>query len=383
MNIQSDFLRNMEDTSLGYLLFNNGIYNFNTMTFTKGFNPAIMFHYRVEYDYEELTGEEIEYAADIKKRYLFDTLNDSADYFACGITEALSGAAVKKCYFGIGNADNGKTILVKMIRSVFGDYVAQFNGENLAQKPNENADTAALYRWVLLLRYKRIIISNEINSKFPLDGNRVKKVVAGGDSLVARTHCQEEIEFLPHFQPFLLVNDLPKIEPYDAAIDTRARYIPFRTTFVDENPDPSIRRLLKNLDAKKEILTPKFRKCMLHVFFDAYKNKAINFIDPPSVAECKRNWSPESTDPIVQLGDLCDVTDNADDFISTKDLDHFLKMLDVSANKFKSIVSDRQAVSQFTNIINKVKKIGGSSIRGWTGIRKRKNEKELERERLR
>ncbi|RZK02635.1 MAG: hypothetical protein EOO46_18410 [Flavobacterium sp.] len=37
LNIQPDFMRSMVNSSLGYLLFKNGIYDFKTMTFTMGF----------------------------------------------------------------------------------------------------------------------------------------------------------------------------------------------------------------------------------------------------------------------------------------------------------------------------------------------------------
>ncbi|RZK02634.1 MAG: hypothetical protein EOO46_18405 [Flavobacterium sp.] len=73
-----------------------------------------------------MTEEEKLYAADIRQRYLVDTLADAADYFAASVTEAMSGAVAKKGYFGLGNTNNGKSIIVETVSSVFGDYVGNF-----------------------------------------------------------------------------------------------------------------------------------------------------------------------------------------------------------------------------------------------------------------
>ena len=43
----NDWIENTSQTSLGYLLFKNGIYNMEKGTFTKGFNSSIVFHKRI------------------------------------------------------------------------------------------------------------------------------------------------------------------------------------------------------------------------------------------------------------------------------------------------------------------------------------------------
>ena len=45
--------------------------------------------------------------------------------------------------------------------SSFGGYVGSFNAENLALRESKTDESAAL-RWALLLRYKRLIISQEM-----------------------------------------------------------------------------------------------------------------------------------------------------------------------------------------------------------------------------
>ncbi|RZK10315.1 MAG: hypothetical protein EOO46_11115 [Flavobacterium sp.] len=80
------------------------------MTFTKGFRSDIMFHNRIEADFEELTESEKEYAAVINQRYLQVTLNEAA-FFACGIMEAISRAVAKKIFLVLGMQTMGNRIL--------------------------------------------------------------------------------------------------------------------------------------------------------------------------------------------------------------------------------------------------------------------------------
>ena len=71
---------------------------------------------------------------------------------------------MKKIFFGLGETDAGKCTYVIAIQNTFGDYIGTFNGENLCIK-NTTADEAQLMRWAYLLRYKRIIVSNEMKMK--------------------------------------------------------------------------------------------------------------------------------------------------------------------------------------------------------------------------
>ena len=92
-------------------------------------------------------------------------------------------------------------------------------------------------RWSLLLRYKRIIISNEMKTNTTINGNMLKKVSSGGDGLTGRLHCGNEISFTPHFLVIAMANDIPKIVPYDSAVDNRVRVISYKKQFVDEVED--------------------------------------------------------------------------------------------------------------------------------------------------
>ena len=118
----------------------------------------------------------------------------------------------------------------------------------------------------LLLRFKRIILSNEVKNgdgekDIALNGNMIKKLSSGGDSVVGRSHCKEETPFIPHFLAICLANDMLKIKPYDDAVDARAKIMKFDKTFVD-NPSNEY-ELQKDENIKSEMNTEKFQRCFV------------------------------------------------------------------------------------------------------------------------
>ncbi|PJF38293.1 MAG: hypothetical protein CUN55_17750, partial [Phototrophicales bacterium] len=52
VRVDDNWLERTSDSSLGYLLYNNGIYDIVNGKFIKGFDPHIVFHKRIHFDYE-------------------------------------------------------------------------------------------------------------------------------------------------------------------------------------------------------------------------------------------------------------------------------------------------------------------------------------------
>ena len=93
------------------------------------------------------------------------------------------GHSLKKLFMCLGDGNTGKSTLTKALTSAFGEYVGTFIAECFSNK-DTSQDEAQAMRWALLLRYKRIIFSNELSTKGKLNGNMIKKVTAVGDPLV-------------------------------------------------------------------------------------------------------------------------------------------------------------------------------------------------------
>ena len=118
---------------------------------------------------------------------------------------------MKKILFGLGMSNSGKGILTKACQLSMGQYCGVFTGENLAFN-NVNNDEAQKLRWAMLLRNKRLIISNELSTRKNLDGNLIKRLASGGDTIQGRLHGQVETDFKPQYLAILLANDMPEIK---------------------------------------------------------------------------------------------------------------------------------------------------------------------------
>ena len=308
-------------TSLGYLLFKNGIYDFNTGKFTKGFNHEIVFHHQVPHKFPERNEKYIEYA----KKLSFDTMFENPQPIMVALARALAGdIEAKKFYFCPGMTNAGKSTLVTIFSNVFGTYVQPFNAENLAYRENtQGQDEAAKNRWMYLLRYARIIFSNEVNMKKTLNGNDIKKIASGGDSIIGRNHYESEINFVPHFTAFCMLNDIPKIEPVDDAVEGRLVYCEFGKQFVTNPTLPH--HVKKDPQMKEKIKKKKFIRGFIHLMLDSYKYY-LKHGQPEFDEEIKEEWlQGDKSDLIVSrlIRDNYVITQDLNDTVSVSELSKF------------------------------------------------------------
>ncbi len=147
------------------------------------------------------------------------------DYFVQNLARGLMGDQIKSnqmkwILFDLVKMNTGKDVLSNALQLACDGYVDSFSPENVTYR-NISNDEAQMLRWAMLLQYKRIIISNKLKSTTEPNGNITwfEKVASGGDILIARGHCQNETEFITHFLPVVLTNDIPNIKPYDDAVD--------------------------------------------------------------------------------------------------------------------------------------------------------------------
>ena len=110
--------------------------------FENGFNPEIVFFYRVDHEFSHFTDDDMEYMESIRERLFTLPLGESVgDYLIRILGRALSGETMKKILFGLGMSNSGKGILTKACQLSMGQYCGVFTGENLALN-NVNNDEA-------------------------------------------------------------------------------------------------------------------------------------------------------------------------------------------------------------------------------------------------
>lgn len=373
--INDNWLKQKQYTSLGKILFDNGYYDFKKEFFydkeEHGFNPEIVFMGKIHHNFVPFDEEELEYMEDVKQRLFYNALGEEVgNYLITNLARGLAGDMMKRILFGLGDTDCGKSVLANAVNLSCGDYVGSFNAENLAYRKSSN-DEAQVMRWALLLRYKRIIFSNEMKSTSTLNGNMIKKISSGGDVLKGRLHCGNEQDFISHFLAFCLANDLPPIVPYDRAVRNRVRVISYNKVFVDEPVDDM--ELKKDENINKEIKTKLFQRVFIGILIRAYMNYQENGEqeEPEAVIRAKEEWIGNENGCIDTFLEDFEITNDENDFVSSKDLDEWVKerKLGVSSRKLFMELNKYCKGNGKNVIVSRGKKIDGRFKQCWFGIK--------------
>ena len=360
------WIERVANSSLGYLLFKDGIYNMKKCKFTKGFDPKIVFYSSVPWEFPERNEEEIENAFNIS----FGKLFEDPIPIMIALSRALAGDThIKKFYFCPGKTNAGKSVLINMLQNAFGQYVATFNAESLAYKKRDSRDEGQKNRWGLLLRFTRILMSNEVKMNEPIDGNAIKKHSAGSDKITGRGHGGNETEFQPHYTIFCMLNDIPKIEPMDPATIGRTEYIEFPYQFVDKNElNKKDTYKLKDKDINIKITKKAFIRGFIYLMLDTYQYFIENGM-PEFNKETKKRWTKENKQEnviISKIKEYYDITEDQNDKIPVIEIRKFKEthrktFQTISLARFHDILTDE------LNLTNS----RDSKLRYWCGIRKR------------
>jgi hypothetical protein len=389
--VDNDWVRRTETSSLGKILFLNGHYDFkrgrfltgrplgitdketiNTV-FENGFNPEIVFFYRVDHEYTHFTKDEFSYMDTIKERLFTLPLGvDVGDYLILNLARAFAGDQMKRIIFGLGSSNTGKGILTKACQLSMGQYCGIFTGENLAHS-NVNNDEAQKMRWAMLLRNKRLIISNELSIKKKLDGVIIKKLASGGDTISGRVHGGLETDFIPQFLAMVLANDMPPIKPFDVAMKKRGASFSYTKSFVDEPSNEYELKKDHNLDNEMKSLS--FQRCFVGILIQSYKTFQDNGridVEPSEITESRSNWLGECTeiDIITNFQETYEITNDKKDYTKSSDMEAWVNNKnEISYNKFLIELKKYITVNGYENVVNGDKKIDKKSKVVWYGIK--------------
>lgn len=384
LNVNNDWLKQSQSSSLGKILFENGYYDFTERKFYDKFNSNYIFFGKIHHKFESFSDEDLIYMESIKQRLFYNSLGkEVGDYFILQLARGLSGECMKRILFAIGDTNCGKGVITTATSLSIGDYFGSFNAESIAHRETSQ-DEAQIMRWVMLLRYKRIIISNEMKSGIVLNGNFIKKISSGGDPLIGRTHCKEETEFNTHFLPIVLDNDMNNINPYDPAVDARVRCLTFNKSFVDREPENEL-ELKMDLNIKEELKDLRFQKCFVGILLQAhcdYIEDGKKENEPEGVKNSKKDLIETTTEknPLNILLRDYEITDNVTDYVKSSELQNWLdaKKLGISITRLGRELNKYAIINKLENLHTGEKKIAGKKNRIWFGIKEKEIEDEEE-----
>jgi phage/plasmid-associated DNA primase len=362
-----NWLRNTSDSSLGYLLFKDGIYDIKESKFTKGFNPDIVFHGNIPWNFPKYDKKKIDKA----RKVSFDRLFANPEQMIYALARAMAGdIGIKSFYFSPGNPNAGKSIFIRMVQLAFGDFVGSFNLESLSYIPNDSREESVKNRWLLLLRFKRALFSSEGDMKKSLSGHGIKRAASGADKSVGRDHGKGEVSFMPHCTFFCMLNDIPKIEPTDKGVEERLKYIEFPYVFTTKDKLGNNENN-KEMDPEliKKINTEDFISGFIHIILDGYKSFLEN--GPPEFDnKLKEIWlegTKQDSSSLDTIKATYEITKNNNDYITVHDINRFKnnnKVFETMSNqKFNKLLRITLGLGEATK----------KNERVWTGIKLKPN----------
>ena len=169
-----------------------------------------------------------------------------------------------------------------------------------------------------------------------------------------------------------MANDLPKIKPYDDAVNERCKVFGYNKQFVEEPSNEF--ELLMDKNIEKEMLTERFQRCFLGLLIKEYLEFSDNnYIEsePIEAVVSKQNWIQEEKSYINIFKNDFELTNNEEDYATSENIQKWIddKKLGITFTKFGMELNKYCKINGMEKVYKKDKKIGGKTKKVWVGIK--------------
>lgn len=372
-----DFLENL-DMNLDLVGFENGIYELDTGIFRQG-RPEDYITMSTKINYREFTMDDPEIKEVLDFFSKIYTNERVREYMLTLLSSFLSGSVKEeKFHIWTGSGANGKSKMVELVQSAFGDYYGTLPITLLTQK---RADCIAANPHMSRTKGKRFLVLQEPDTKTQLNVGLMKEIT-GGDTLTARPLYEQPFEFKPQFKCAIVANDIPAINPDDEAVWRRLRVAQHESKFV-HNPDPSNPKEFKR-DNELGKKLKKWAEPFVWLLLQYYKKYLLEGIEEPEEVTKYTQEYQRVQDHIAQfIQDRIEYTENQFDVIRLHETfdeykqwakDSFSKFTPKNKAEFKVLI-DKKLNSNFFNPRRLKQKTktnpskAGAAANGWYGYK--------------
>lgn len=140
--------------------------------------------------------------------------------------------------FLYGSGQNGKSVLLEVLRALLGDYAASTPAKFLMAQKFATHDTE-----IARLQGLRLVTASEVNQNNQFDEAKVKELT-GGDALTARFMRQDYFTFEPTHHLWLAGNYKPAVKSGGDSFWRRLRLVPFLNKVPDEKKVANLAQVL-------------------------------------------------------------------------------------------------------------------------------------------
>ena len=277
------------DSKCTIIGFNNGVFDLETYEFRDGHpDDFLSFSTNIDYvkydDDSDVNAEIMDFIDKILPKEEMKT------YLLKLFASFLSGHIKdEKFHIFTGTGANGKSKIIELFQSSFGDYCGQFNVSLLTQKRVKSNETNSE---LAQSKGKRFMVLQE-----PCENEKINtgfmKELTGGDTIVCRGLFKDPISFKPQAHMVLTCNHLPNIPSDDGGTWRRLRVIQYSSKFTD-NPDPNNNLEFKidtELSLKFEDWKESFMSILIH-YYKKYLDEGI--YEPEEVLACTKEYQKDN-----------------------------------------------------------------------------------------
>jgi hypothetical protein len=329
------------------LCFNNGVLNLKTKNFILWENVTnqdeVFTTFVISSDYNPVRDET---TIKLIRAEIFEKIfNADAQRALNFYSRAMAGHVEDKVWgLFIGSRNCGKGVLENFFKQTFQRYITTVNAEVfLCERVSDGADSAKKLSWMLDLEFSRLTFTQECkfdntNKNVKIDGNKIKKLASGGDTINARKNFKDEREFKTQTTLTFNANDFPPISPQDT-METCTSFSStkqFKTIdFINQRKEEGALDLELNMydiadaEIKSKCSNILWTNSLIHLMMDNYVSKPVIFIN-------KFLDDNNDTNLITKILSSFEVTKNKEDKITNEELKEWCANNDISlGNKLK------------------------------------------------
>jgi hypothetical protein len=343
----NSFYEKFLTTTKTKICFNNGVLNLKTKEFTLWKNITkeneVFSTFVISRDFNPIRNED---TIKLIKTEIFEKIfNTDAQRALNFYSRAMAGHVEDKVWgLFIGSRNCGKGVLENFFKQTFQRYITTVNAEVfLCERISDGGDSAKKLSWMLDLEFSRLTFTQECkfdntNKNVKIDGNKIKKLASGGDTINARKNFKDEREFKTQTTLTFNANDFPPISP----IDTMETCTSFSSTkqfktqeFINQRKSEGALDLeLKMYDVadaeiKSKCSTTLWTDSLIHLIMDNYVSKSVTFVN-------KFLDDNDDTNLITKILTAFEITKNKEDKVTNDELKNWCESNGISlGNKLK------------------------------------------------
>ena len=247
----------------------------------------------------------------------------------------LTGSIKEHCwFFFVGEGRNGKSILMRIIENLLGEYAKKISVDMLMKSgPKQQGSPSPE---ILQLQGKRFVYANETTEGQRLDDAKIKDMT-GGDTLTGRAlHSNHFVSFNPSHKLVIAGNNYPIVHDDSHGFWARVIVFPFGVIFTDEQID-------KNLEEKLLIEA----SGILNVLLEGMRDYLDNGLKTPAALEKATLDYRNDQDTIKQfIRENCQIhpdyqVSKKDCYLGYQEWTKANGLFPLSANRFSRKLSNR------------------------------------------